>query len=137
MIVGFTGTQEGMTDAQYEAVRDLLVELAPDEGRHGDCVGADDDFDGICHELGIPVVIHPPSNPRKRAFCKGARKVMPEKDYIPRNRDIVNASTVLIGTPKDDVMPTDFRGQGTWSTINYANKVGNEVYTFAPDGRRI
>jgi uncharacterized protein YyaL (SSP411 family) len=41
MVVGFTGTREGMTDAQQASVLRLLLELDPHGIHHGDSVGAD------------------------------------------------------------------------------------------------
>ena len=40
MIVGFTGTQSGMTDKQKKELKTLLLAVAT-ELHHGDCIGAD------------------------------------------------------------------------------------------------
>lgn len=54
MVIGFTGTRHGMTNAQRDTVLKLLSEkLTPSSAVHGDCVGADADFDAICTSLDI------------------------------------------------------------------------------------
>lgn len=59
------------------------------------------------------VIIHPPIDPKKRAW-KNASMIMPEKDYMTRNQDIVNAVEVLIACPGE---MTEQLRSGTWSTI--------------------
>jgi len=44
MRVGFTGTSQGMTRPQQEAVAALLLDPVPNEAHHGNCVGADAEF---------------------------------------------------------------------------------------------
>lgn len=132
-IVGFTGTRAGMTRKQQAIVRAELV--GAEMAHHGDCIGADAQFHAICLELGVPVTLHPPTNPKQRAWCQGAAYVMPAKPYLTRNKNIVDISTVLVGAPKEHLEPTPARGQGTWSTIRYARKgVG---YLHAGGGRLV
>lgn len=117
MKVGVTATQEGATDQQLREFRLLLIQLGATELHHGDCVGGDAQAHAIARDLGLKVVIHPPKNPKLRAFCEGD-EVRREKDYIPRNHDIVDETDILIGMPKG---PEVLRS-GTWSTIRYAIK---------------
>jgi hypothetical protein len=133
VIIGFTGTQAGMTPKQRFEVRGLLTAMRPDEVHHGDCVGADATFHDEAIELQVPVVIHPPTNDSKRAWCKGALRVETAKPYLERNKDIVTASTVLIATPKE--MSEQLRS-GTWSTIRYANNRGTKTIVIMPNGDR-
>lgn len=132
--VGFTGTRVGMTPAQQRRVAELLMAFAPSEAHHGDCVGADAVFHALCLEQGVDVVVHPPSNPKLRAHCKGGR-TRPARDYISRNRLIVQATTVLIACPKEQVEPKPGRGQGTWSTIRYARQMDKTTIVVMPDGK--
>jgi len=136
---GFTGTQEGMTGFQAAEVRKLLEVGKPHVVHHGDCVGSDEQFDGIARSLGIRVDIHPPSDPKKRAYAdkvgvglypetKGI--VKEEKAYLDRNKDIVDASSFLIATPK--TIQEELRS-GTWSTVRYARRQGVEVMVVVPD----
>lgn len=125
MIVGFTGTQIGMSGKQISEFRRQLDVLDPIEFHHGDCVGADEEAHNIVTDYGIRVVIHPPDISSKRAFCKGVGvRVLGKKGYIARNHDIVDACDVLIAAPKHDV--EELRS-GTWATIRYARKLGKRV----------
>jgi hypothetical protein len=123
MIIGYTGTQAGMSDRQMSALYTHLSLLHPgSEFHHGDCIGGDEEAHGIAMSFGLRIVIHPPINSRKRAFCKGAAVVLEPKDYIPRNHDIVDAIELLIAAPKTD--GEELRS-GTWATVRYARK-GNK-----------
>ena len=126
---GFTGTQEGMTDSQKEAVYKLLVYASL--LHHGDCIGADSDAHTIADKLKVATVIHPPSNPSKRAFCN-SDFICGEKSYLDRNHDIVNASENLIATPKES---KEVLRSGTWATIRYCGKKNRGEYiVIYPDG---
>lgn len=129
---GFTGTQAGMTPAQRAAVREIVAGAT--EAHHGDCVGADEQFHSICRGLGIPVVLHPPDNGAKRAFCKGAIRAERVKPYLERDRDIVRVTSELVATPKEMREPTAIRAGGTWFTIRYAWARGSPVRVVLPDG---
>lgn len=101
-----------------------------DELRHGDCKGADEDAHEIALDLGIVIGVHPPTNPKLRAWCEGAQ-LFDEKPYRERNRDIVDECRVLIATPKSRV---EEKYSGTWSTVHYATSVGRPVRIIYPDG---
>ena len=132
MKVGFTGTQTGMTGAQIKTVEELLSRLHPEEAAHGDCLGADADFNTLCNKYDIPIVLHPPTNPSKRAFCAAkTMRTRPKKEYLERNKDIVNETDLLIACPKGE--KEELRS-GTWSTIRYAKKVGKKVIVVLPNG---
>lgn len=127
MIVGFTGTQVGMSKSQLGLLRHVFLGVDPvDEVHHGDCVGADEELDAYVRTLGgVLIVIHPPSNPSKRAFCFQPGDVQrPERPYLDRNRDIVDACDVLVAAPRTD--QEELRS-GTWSTVRYARSVGRRV----------
>jgi hypothetical protein len=97
------------------------------EFHHGDCVGADAEADDLIAQIGgCKIVIHPPDNPRKRAFKTRypGRIVLPAKPYLMRNHDIVDATDILIAAPKTN--EEELRS-GTWATIRYAMKQGKEV----------
>ena len=133
--VGFTGTQQGMTAFQIKAVTRLLRELHTPfdygEFHHGDCVGADVQANDIAANHNFTIIIHPPTNTVKQAYTSDAEKTMPRKDYLVRNHDIVDASDVLIATPKEN---TEQLRSGTWATVRYARKCGKPVYIVLPDG---
>lgn len=129
LIVGFTGTQDGMTEEQATRFELIIISSIIAEFHHGDCIGADADAHDMVAEHGVKIVIHPPDIPMKRAFRKGT--ILPEKPYLVRNRDIVDASDVLLATPRENY---EQRRSGTWSTIRYAQKCGKSILLIWPNG---
>ena len=132
MIVSFTGSQEGMTQRQKLLVKYYLSNLKPSEFHHGDCVGADAEAHDIAHSLDIPIHIHPPTNPDKRAWKENEAVKYPQKPYLKRNEDMARICDVLIATP-----PTcqEIIRSGTWATIRYARKFGKELLIVLPNGQ--
>ena len=136
-IIGFTGTHKGMTSDQYFAVEYLLSSVDFLEAHHGDCIGADAQFHLFCLDMKIPIVIHPPDDKRKRAFCfaehgrEGLGTSLPCKPYLARNRDIVNTCDILIACPKNK--EEELRS-GTWATIRHAKKSMKGLCLIYPDG---
>jgi hypothetical protein len=130
MIIGFTGTREGMSPAQAYTVRNLLTELKGDIVHHGDCVGSDSIFDMIANEYGSTVIVHPPVDDRLRAFCTSSTTRTP-KPYLDRNRDIVEESDILIATP---LQHQEIKKGGTWYTVRYAREIGKRVLIVWPNG---
>lgn len=129
MIIGFTGSQKGMTSNQFDRLVTLLVDLNPTEAHHGDCIGADDVFHQICLELQIPVVLHPPTDASKRVFSKDAEQTLPARDYLDRNHDIVDASDEMIVVPGENKQKLR---SGTWATYRYATKRGKTTHLITP-----
>lgn len=128
---GFTGTRDGMTDAQKTSLREFLRGGAG-ELHHGDCVGADSEAHDIADECGYSIRIHPPLDPKLRAWRKVPTHMMfPEQSHFARNRTIVQNTIALIATPKE--MVGQARG-GTWYTVGYARKLGKTVVLILPDG---
>lgn len=129
--VGFTGTIAGMTQKQKQVITDLLIELEPKKVHSGDCIGADKDFHDIARKLGIWSVGHPPINPKNRAYCD-FDEVEPEGEYHERDRNIVNATSILLVAPKD--FYEELRS-GTWTTARYARKQEKEFKIILPNGQ--
>ena len=144
MKVGFTGTRQGMTEAQKVEVRAYLTWHRPIstfqlfkelEAHHGDCVGADDDFNTLAVREGYKIIAHPASDTgRWRAFCK-SDVVLLAKPALVRNRDIVDVADVVLATPKSN--NEEFRGSGTWAAIRYAFRTGKHFRVIYPDGHVI
>lgn len=130
MKIGFTGTQIGMTAIQCGLFLSRSRELQPTEFHHGDCIGADYNAHNIIryHFPLCRVVIHPPIIERKRTFCSADFMHEP-LDYLVRNKNIVNATDILIAAPKSHV---ESLRSGTWSTVRYANKIGKKVILIFP-----
>lgn len=132
--LGFTGTRSGMSPAQMVRMAEIIEGLnGPGilyglggpiaEVHHGDCVGADAEFDEICRERGVRRVAHPglwqgePSD--YRAHC-AADEIREPREYRDRNRDIVDAADVLFAAPDG----LERARSGTWSTVRYARNEG-------------
>lgn len=124
IVYGFTGTEVGMSNRQIAGLRAHLMAAEPNsEFHHGDCIGADEEAHAIARELGFLIVVHPPLNASKRAFCTRAYQVLKPKPYLDRNRDVVDACAVLIAAPWSD--EEELRS-GTWATVRYARKMDKQ-----------
>jgi len=130
MIFGFTGTRKGMTIMQKAMFRTMLTLWNGDKFHHGDCLGADQQAGDLAKIHGCFIEIHPPSDPKFRARCKGDI-IHPEKPYLYRDKDIVNACDFMVGTPRG--MKEELRS-GTWATIRYAKKINKRLTIIYPDG---
>jgi hypothetical protein len=131
--VGFTGTQRGMTDAQFNRIAYWFSQRPSVTLHHGDCIGADADAHRAAWEEGLRIEIHPPDIDRKRAFCQGAAVVHPPAPYLIRNIAIVDACEVLIATPKEET-GEELRS-GTWATVRAARKAKRRIVIVRPSGR--
>ena len=120
-----------MTAEQKRDVEHTLRLNKPNEAHHGDCKGADKQFHDIAKSFGYEITVHPPIDDKKRAFCKGDYSTAP-KEYLARNKDIVDACDILIATPKSAAEEVR---SGTWSTIRYAKKTHKRGVIIFPDGK--
>lgn len=129
---GFTGTREGMTDKQKAMLYGWLKGTTG-HFHHGDCLGADSEAHDIADECGYAIILHPPSDPKLRAWREVPRHMMrPEAPYITRNRHIVDETTALIAAPAE---PDEQPRGGTWSTVKYARRQGKAIVLILPDGK--
>lgn len=121
--VGFTATQQGMSEFQKEQLAAHLRLLrAGSTLHHGDCIGGDAEADEIARALGLRICIHPPLNDSKQAHCLRAGDTMClPLPYLERNQAVVDHSDVLIYGPRTN---TEQRRSGTWSTVRYARRKG-------------
>lgn len=148
MKVGFTGTQQGITDQQKDSLREYLSREVVDEFHHGDCIGADYQALGVVKSLSryeeiryggqcslrivwIKTISHPPDIDGKRAFTTNDETREP-KPYLDRNQDIVDESDLLIACPKEQI-GEELRS-GTWATVRRARKRGIQVVIIRPNG---
>lgn len=97
---------------------------------HGDCIGVDVQTAKIAEFMGVKTVCHPPSNPAARAR-HASTVILPEKEYLDRNRDIVDAVDYMIVVPfeKEEILRS-----GTWMTYRYAKKRDVDRTIIFPDG---
>lgn len=140
MHIGFTGTRQGMTELQFEKLAEILMQLLTEEPtifHYGLCIGSDCEAAECAYELGYRIVAHPGYLP-KNPLWKGSRgsvshndEILPEKPFLDRDRDIVDASIILIGTP---AQKQEQRRSGTWATIRYGKKQDKIVIIIFPDG---
>jgi len=139
MIVGFTGTQEGMGTTQHQRILHILEDLdGPGmgivEAHHGDCIGADAEFHDMALHLGIAIIIHPPDVEDKRAFCKDSSGDKMPAPYLVRNRAIVDACDLLIAAPSS---ASEVLRSGTWFTIRYARSRKKPLWIIVPEGNLV
>jgi hypothetical protein len=128
--LGFTGTRKGMTEAQADAVREMLRARGSPWLHHGLCVGADEQAHHIARSLGMQIEGHPPTDPRLRAWleCDVLNEPLP---YRQRNHVIVDRTVELFAAP---LGMAEEAGSGTWSTVRYARSLHRLVTIIWPDG---
>ena len=129
MIWGETGSRHGATRLQLASVGWLWSRYEIEQLHDGDCVGVDAQL----FDLGMlfcveRFVIHPPTNPKNRAY-RGLRSlaekavscIRREKPYFVRDRDVVDESEVIVACPNNTLDESDWANAkgGTWYTINY------------------
>jgi hypothetical protein len=138
VILGFTGTDVGLTFVQYVNVRsdlhNLVQGLHVEEVHHGDCVGADATFDAICVEFWVKRKLHPGLDDngewKRRAWCQSDH-VEQGLPYLDRNRVIVHRSDILWACPRE---VDEVKRSGTWHTVREARERGVPVRLYLPDG---
>jgi hypothetical protein len=129
---GMTGTSTGMTDPQKLRAYKLFKYYGITELHHGDCIGADEQCHRIAVRMKMKIVIHPPTDDKKRAHCKlGHPIILKPKPYLVRNKDIVDSSYLMFAFPKEE---KEQLRSGTWATIRYAKKQNKPLIIVFPDG---
>ena len=136
--IGFTGTRlsnlqfsTGEYDRRVARLDDLFQSLHDGNRNkaivlhHGDCVGMDDFAHHIARSKGFRIHVHPPTNPKDRARLRGDWEAV-AVNYIERNHDIVEASSVLVAFPRDPAK--ELVRSGTWATVRYARSLGKPVF---------
>lgn len=129
MIVGFTGSREGMTLCQKHALVSLLRSLGVTQFHHGCCVGADVQAHAYARALGLQIHGHPGfdvGHPM-RAELDGFAVLHETWPPLVRNGYIVVACDVLIAAPLQPEHSPPAQRSGTWATIRRARKIGKRV----------
>lgn len=133
IVLGFTGTREGMSDRQMYEIHLMLQDLwqrGAREFHHGDCVGSDAQAHVIAESFGYHVHIHPPEDDRFQAFCKPTSgTVYAPAPYLVRDQAIVDACDILIATPQQE---QEIHRSGTWATIRMGLASHREVWVIRP-----
>lgn len=135
MIVGVTVTRTGISPPQEAVARSALAFMRAIRLHHGDCRRGDATLHTLARKLGIAVEIHPPDKGALRAFCEAlpGETVRPEKPYLGRNRDIVDAVGFMLALPENE--DGEILRSGTWSTVRYARRVERPGLIVRPSGR--
>jgi hypothetical protein len=123
MIVGFTGTQLGMTEGQIRYLKSELKRVKATNLHHGCCIGADKQANDLARSIKILTEGHPPIITDKMARCI-VDIMHPPKDYIPRNHEIVDMCDLLFVAPRYNY---EEQRSGTWATFRYADKIGRTI----------
>lgn len=134
MKIGFTGTRKGLTAWQKEQLVCLLAMIDMDkaiiEFHHGECAGADWDAHQIIrkHYPLVLIHVHPPTDETHVASVYADTRSNP-KEYLERDRDIVNCTDILIACPDGF---KERRRSGTWYTARHARKKMKDVVYLYP-----
>jgi len=135
LVIGFTGSRRGLTEAQHSALSRWLRASYTTHAHHGCCVGADAAFAERLASLLVLCETHAwPSNLPHYVDAVARKTADILHDPLPpldRNRAIVDACGILLACPDG---PERLRS-GTWATVRYARKQGKPVVIFWPDGR--
>jgi hypothetical protein len=76
------------------------------------------------------VVVHPPLNTKAVFDWSDADVILPAKNYLRRNHDIVDCCDILIAMPCEN---KEVLRSGVWATIRYAKKTGKIVFIIYPE----
>ena len=130
MILGVTGTSRGATVEQMRQIRCFIDENNVTVLHHGDCIGVDVQAAKIAEFMGVKTVCHPPLNGAARAHHKSS-VILPAKEYLVRNRDIVDSADQMIVVPFEI---EEILRSGTWMTYRYAKTQNVTRTLILPDG---
>ena len=130
MIIGLTGTHIKITDKQKERLIKLFDTYKPTEVHHGGCICADE----YCHKIAkfmkdCRIIVHPPINKKGVFDYSDGNEILPEKEYIERNHDVVDTCDLLIAMPNTEL---EVVRSGTWATIRYARKLKKVIVILEP-----
>lgn len=139
MILGFTGTQRGLTKHQVEVLESIFKELRPriDSTIHGGCIGADETFHSLCLDYRVPRIdVWPSDIHGKQGDCSGSNEhtqviLHDEMPPLVRNAVIVNKCAHLLACPGELV---EVQRSGTWSTLRRAFKRNIPFTIIYPNG---
>ena len=133
MILGFTGTRDGLTVEQARTIDGLLEDWSPARLVHGGAPGADVETHSLARALRIPVDVYPaPDGPVPLTVVLDDDVTLhPPAPPLDRNRTIVAVSDRLLAAPR---RPVEELRSGTWATIRYARRRGIPIVIVRPDG---
>ena len=129
MRLGVIGTRhiKKVGKARFLKLFNFFKENEIIELHYGDCTGWDELAWSIAAQFGVVCVSHPPIDLRYKA-ATNPDICLPSKEYLERNKDIVESSDFLIAAPDGP----EKQRSGTWSTIRYAKKIGVRGVVWKP-----
>lgn len=140
MILGFTGTRQGLSVRQKFGLG-IALPVVPDQLVHGGAVGADTEFDQWFRRAAwstiLSVDIFPADEERRQFWLRKYGIELPwltiHQAMLPldRNELIVQRCNHLLACPFE---PTEQLRGGTWATVRYARKLGRPITLLLPDG---
>ncbi|KKL86804.1 hypothetical protein LCGC14_1941090 [marine sediment metagenome] len=133
MRVSFTASsQTSLTHRQRRGVLAFLQQHCTEitEIHLGDCINGDEQIHFLACSLNLwdLIILHPPSNPIKRAYCSAPTTCKP-KPYLERNWDIARACDILLAAPQQ---AKEIIRSGTWATVRYSKQLGKTVIILNP-----
>ena len=137
--IGFTGTRRGMNRFQLHALARLLASETNQVYRliHGACIGSDTEAHDIAKVLQLTIHAWPgiagglAMDPIRLHDCAVVHE---RRDYLERNRRIVDDCDLLVGAPRNSEPIHQTRAGGTWYTLRYARRVDKPAIILFPDG---
>lgn len=138
----FTGTQRGLTHAQYLALDNVIrdeILMSAVSIAHGGCLGADIEFHELLLQfrLGPQTTVYPSNIPKKSAFdnLQGVDKygvtIREPRDPLERNRYMIHRCDRLLACPGE--MEEVVRS-GTWATVRHARRCHRRITFVWPNG---
>jgi len=129
-----------MTPMQKDQLRQLMKNIeteheGPHAFHHGCCLGADMEAHWEAHARGWIICLHPPidrSRVMPQSYFRQADEIAEDKEFLKRNRDIVDRVEILIAAPEGP----EVQRSGTWSTVRYARGKVIPIYLLRPQGER-
>lgn len=140
MIIGFTGTREGLTNQRLAWLYRLFEDASPDllTVHHGACVGADASVHSIALEAGVHIHVWPPVDTKYLVQeCLSSHELVTvhhAMPYLVRDREIVRAAGGLVALPKQNEQPDRLLWGDTWYTVNFAERMNKPVTICYPNG---
>lgn len=136
--VGASGSRKGATKEQLDVASRTIDHINHHFdgigvliGRHGNCIGFDEQIDAIFHEQGIETECLPSNWSSTQGITKAKKLGTPQAPY-KRNSNLVAIIDELIAAPCGDEESGE--SPGTWDTINKAKARKIKVTIIMPDG---
>jgi hypothetical protein len=134
MVVAFTGTQNGMTETQRDAVRGVLRSVKKWDSifLYGACVGADSQAMLEALALGFQIVAYPANNvsASKHGLIPTIAVEREAEPALARNRRMVSEAELLLAAPHG----REQLRSGTWATVRYARRCNLPIVICWPNG---